>query len=79
MSTGHGQTVVHIDTRIDRILRTVKVGARPGGLAVSPDGRRLFTANGPSNDVSVIDADSFRVIATIRVGTGPSSVTVVKR
>lgn len=79
VSTGRGQTIVHIDTRIDKILRTVRVGARPWGLAVSPDGRRIFAANGPSNDVSVIDADSFEVIATVPVGKGPSSVAVVRR
>jgi YVTN family beta-propeller protein len=78
LSTGRGRTVVHVDTRIDRILRTVQVGARPWGLAISPDGRRIYAANGPSNDVSVIDADSFKVIDTIAVGTGPWGVAVAR-
>ncbi len=29
VSTGRGRTVAHIDTRIDKVLRTVTVGARP--------------------------------------------------
>ncbi len=68
-----------MDTRIDRVLRKVTVGTRPWGLAVSPDGRRIFSANGPSNDVSVIDADSFKVIATIPVAKGPWGVAVASR
>jgi YVTN family beta-propeller protein len=47
-------------------------------LAVSPDGAKLYTANGPSNDVSVVDADSFEVIATVPVGTSPWGVAIVE-
>ena len=32
-------------------------GSGPGGSGISPDGKTLFVANGPSNDVSVIDLD----------------------
>jgi len=78
LSTGRGRSVIHVDTRIDKMLRSVTVGARPWGLAVSPDGRRIYAANGPSNDLSVIDADSFKVIATIPVGKGPWGVAVAK-
>lgn len=78
VSTGRGRTVVHVDTRIDRVLRTVTVGARPWGLAISPNGKRIYVANGSSNDVSVIEADSFKVIATIAAGRGPWGVAVAK-
>ncbi len=79
LSTGLGRQVIHVDTRIDKVLREVTVGTRPWGLAVSPDGRRIFSANGPSNDVSVIDADSFKVIATIPVASGPWGIAVASR
>ena len=39
-----------------------------------PNGRKLYTANGVSNDVSVIDAASLKVIATIHAGEGPWGV-----
>jgi YVTN family beta-propeller protein len=78
LSTGRGRTVVHIDTRIDKVMRSVQVGARPWGLAISPDGKHIYAANGPSNDVSVIDAASFKVIATIAVGKGPWGVAVAR-
>jgi YVTN family beta-propeller protein len=54
----------------------VKVGTRPWGIALSQGGRWLYTANGPSDDVSVIDTSTLRVIRNIRVGRSPWGVIV---
>jgi YVTN family beta-propeller protein len=54
-----------IDTAKDEVVASVKAGQRPWGVGISPDGKRLYTANGPSNDGSVVDAESFTVIATV--------------
>jgi YVTN family beta-propeller protein len=54
----------------------VRVGERPWTIALTADGRRLYTANGPSNDVSVVDVPSWRVIATLPVGQRPWGVAV---
>ena len=48
--------VVAMDTSTGQQIGAVEVGARPWGIAPSPDGHYLFTANGPSNDVSIVDA-----------------------
>jgi len=40
-------------------------------VALSPDGSRAYTANGPSGDVSVIDLRAGRVEARIAVGGSP--------
>ncbi|HVR00531.1 MAG TPA: hypothetical protein VMT47_00235 [Polyangia bacterium] len=45
-------------------------------MGVSRDGARLFTANGPSNDVSIIDAASGKVTARVKVGGLPWGVAV---
>jgi len=47
-------------------------------LAVSPDGKTLYTANGPSNDVSVVDLPTQRVIKKIKVGRGPWGLITLK-
>jgi YVTN family beta-propeller protein len=68
-------------TLLDRdggIQRTVPVGQRPWGLALNEDGTRLYTANGVSNDVSVVDTQSGAVLATIPVGDGPWGIAVQK-
>jgi YVTN family beta-propeller protein len=43
-------------------------------LTISPDGKQLFSANGSSNDVSVIDVASFSVVATVPAGKTPWGV-----
>ena len=50
----------------------------PRGIAISPDGKYLFSANGPSDDVSVVDLAKGKEITRVRAGSGPWGVTVVK-
>ena len=61
-----------IDVASEKVTGTIsKVGVRPWGIAVSPDGHRLYTANGPSNDVSVIDLATRAVTKQIKAGRSP--------
>jgi len=55
------------------------VGKRPWGIALSPDGRTLYSANGPSNDVSIVNLATNTVIGKIGVGAGPWGVVVLAR
>ena len=50
---------------------------RPWGIAVSPDGKTVFTANGPSNDVSIVDVESRTVKGRVKVGDRPWGVVFV--
>jgi YVTN family beta-propeller protein len=65
-----------IDVATDSIIASVPVGARPWGIAVTPDGRKLYSANGPSNDVSVLDTDRLAVTTKIPVGKVPWGVAL---
>jgi YVTN family beta-propeller protein len=50
-----------IDTETNRTIGPpIGVGAYPGGLAISPDGRRVYVASG-SNGVSVIETETNQV------------------
>jgi len=53
------------------------VGVRPWGMALSPDGKFLYTANGPSDDVSVVDLGANKEIARVKAGSSPWAVAVV--
>jgi len=53
------------------------VGRRPWGIALSPDGGRLYTADGRSNSVSVIDTKTRKVIAAIPVGERPNDLLYI--
>jgi len=45
-------------------------------LEFSPDQQRLFTTNGVSNDMSVIDLERLKVRKTVPVGRLPWGVVV---
>ena len=43
------------------------VGQHPRDLALSPDGKRLYTLNLVSDDISVVDTDTLTVVATFHL------------
>jgi YVTN family beta-propeller protein len=48
-------------------------------MAFTPDGKYLLTTNGISNDVSVIDISSLKVIKSIQVGELPWGVAISRQ
>ena len=44
-----------IDIANNTVTATVPVGTSPWGVAVSPDGSKVYVANNGSNDISVIN------------------------
>jgi YVTN family beta-propeller protein len=60
-----------IDTATDAVIATVGVGAEPVGVAVTPDGSKVYIANSGSTAVSVIDTATNAVSTTIPVGNAP--------
>ena len=59
------------------VAARIPVGRRPWGIALSRDGRWLVTANGLSNDVSLVDTRARREVAKVKVGTRPWGVAVL--
>lgn len=77
VTTGRFGALLEVDAQGGQILRTIdRVGQRPWGLALSGDGTKAYTANGPSGDISVVDLKSGRVDAKIAVGGSPWGVVV---
>jgi YVTN family beta-propeller protein len=48
-------------------------------MAFTPDEKYLLTTNGVSNDVSVVDVASLKVIKTIQVGELPWGVAISRQ
>jgi YVTN family beta-propeller protein len=69
-------SVMLIDTATNTVSATVAVGKRPWNMALTPDGAKLYVANGRSNTVSVIDTASARKTADIAVGELPWGVAI---
>lgn len=60
--------VTVIDSREDRVLKTIRVGADPWRVYMNHDGRYGVVANNGDQSVSVIDLKSNKVVATIESG-----------
>jgi YVTN family beta-propeller protein len=73
-----GKAVFVLDTSTDQVTASFEVGERPWGIALSPDGKFLYSANGPSNDVSVVDLATQMVVARIKVGERPWGVIALR-
>lgn len=58
-----GGTITEIDMKTMLPLRTFNVGGRPHGLAISPDGRTLYTADVGQGQVKKVDVASGTVTA----------------
>jgi YVTN family beta-propeller protein len=77
VTNGPAGTVTVHDSR-GALLHAVRVGPNPRGLALSPDQRTLYVANGPSDNISVVDLASYREIDRVAVGSGAYGVAVVE-
>ncbi|HEX6558669.1 MAG TPA: beta-propeller fold lactonase family protein, partial [Longimicrobiales bacterium] len=49
---------------------------KPVGVAVSPDGRRVYVANGAAGTIAVVDAIALKQIASIKVGKRPWGIVL---
>jgi YVTN family beta-propeller protein len=76
VALGRGNAVAEVDPKTFAIRRYFMAGQRDWGVGVAPDGSRLYTANGLSGDVSVIDAVANVALATVKVGGKPWGVVV---
>jgi YVTN family beta-propeller protein len=63
------------DVATDTVVASIPVCANPYGVAVSPNGARVYVACEMSNAVAVIDTLTNQVARTIAVGLGPWEVT----
>ena len=69
--------VTVIDTTTNKVVTTIDVGLAPAGVAVTPDGSKVYVANEAVNGtVSVIDTATNTVSATVAVGRHPVGVAV---
>jgi YVTN family beta-propeller protein len=58
------------------VVKFLLVGQRVWNLAFNADESKLYSTNGVSNDISVIDVASQKVIKSIPVGRAPWGVVV---
>jgi len=62
----------------DYVLARIPVGHNPRGVALSPDGKRLYVANRLDDNIAVIDTASSQVVSTMDLG-GPKTADALRR
>jgi YVTN family beta-propeller protein len=67
-------TVSKIDTATDKVTATFTVGGKPRGIALSPDGKRLYLSDQTANAVLTVDAASGAVLARTALGKSPEGI-----
>ena len=71
-----GNTISVINTTTNIVVGSITVGSNPFGVAITPDGTKVFVTNYGSNNVSVINTATNTVIATITVGSQPQGIVL---
>ena len=71
ISDGGADEVVVFDLKTLKPTSHIKTGGNPDCIIYDPASKHIFTMNGKSNDASVIDPASEKVIATIPIGGRP--------
>ena len=69
VSTASGLAVIDLG-RLE-VARTVDLPSAVRGLAVTPDGKYVLTADESSGDVAVIDSSNFSVVRRVPIGKNP--------
>jgi len=69
ISPNFSNNVTVIDTTTNKVVTTIDVGLAPSGVAVTPDGSKVYVANeAVKGTVSVIDTATNAVSVTVAVG-----------
>jgi PQQ-dependent catabolism-associated beta-propeller protein len=74
-----GGSVARVDARRHRVLTRARVGAgeeKPVGVAVAPDGRRIYVVTGGAHSLVAFDAATLREVGRVRVGERPWGVAL---
>jgi YVTN family beta-propeller protein len=84
VANGNSDTVSVIDTRSNRIIKTLSLarngerykGSIPNSLALDSDEKNLYVTLGGENAVAVVNLSNTRVVGRIPTGWYPNSVSV---
>jgi len=76
VALGPANRIAVINGVTHAVEKYLLVGQRVWHMAFTPDEKYLLTTNGVSNDVSVIDVASLKVVKSIQVGELPWGVAI---
>lgn len=72
-TNGKSNTATVFDIRSNRVLGEVKTGTKPDAILYEPFSQKIIVCNGESDNLSVIDPATDKVVATVALGGGPET------
>ena len=76
VALGPANRIAIVNMKTLQVEKYILTGQRVWNLMINTDGTKLYTTNGVSNDISVIDIDKRKVIKSIPVGRYPWGVAI---
>jgi len=73
ITSGGDNTLVIFDLKTLKVLDKVKVGERPDAILYDASAKRVYTFNAKTQDSTVVDAASGKVVGTIPLGGKPET------
>jgi len=71
VSNEKGNSISIIDTNKLEVTKTVKVGQRPRGIALSQDGGQLFICAGDDDVIQILDTKTLAIVGDLPSGPDP--------
>src|SRR5881394_2458365 len=68
--------VAVLDTRTNKVMKTIPIATGPHGMVVTPDGRWVYASSDGDAVVSVIDTNTDSVVDAIQVGQTPHGLAI---
>ncbi len=65
-----------IDSATNTVIATIKVGKRPRGVGLAPDGSEVYVAVSGDNAIAVVDPQTMKVLRTFSSGDDPEAFAV---
>jgi YVTN family beta-propeller protein len=72
-------SITVVDAKTHKALRTIKLAGeltRPVGMAISHDGKKLYTVTGRGKNLLAVEITSGKVLGTVEVGARPWGVAI---
>jgi len=76
VALGRAGLVAEVSPKDFTLIRTHPAGWRAWNLALAPDEKRLYTANGLTGDMTAIDIVANKLIGTVKLGGKPWGIVV---
>ena len=76
VALGPANRVAAIDAKTYEVKKYLLVGQRVWQLGFSPDEKFIYSTNGVSNDITVIDVDNLESVQSVPVGAYPWGIAV---